>query len=546
MHWRQYLRIQTQDPPFLWRMVLGILAIGGVIGYAVQSLATFGEPVGSARITMAASQGENERALTLLEEILADDQVAFEEVLKAVAGLARQQRRLDQTSSNPGATMPAPRVVKIEETEVLGRIDAAPLSADKRRLLRTLWNSAIGDNVSLDELRSEALAKPPSRFSNHALGLLYESVNQTSRAANAYEREGQFPEAKESRERAMRLYASADDTSDLRRLIKRPEYADVTPTYALMSIAAEEGDWASVFWLIPRNEAERFALGPAALALFTGLCWFLFASQAGQVDEQSGARWWLCGLAVPLGVLSIWATHFFILWQEVQWGLVESSDVAGGLRFFIFGVGFREELAKLLLLLPLVPFLVKRGSELEVLIVSSCVGLGFAVLENEHYFSASYGSSTLGRFLTANFFHMAATGLIGLALVRGIWDPRTRAPETIGVFGIVVLAHGLYDAAISIPAFQEFSIFSSIIFILLAYQYFHELRSMRSQRQETVSLTANFLCGVSLLTAVTFVYLSAQFDFEMAALILAPEALSMALMAYMFLREMPNSLMGAR
>ena len=77
---------------------------------------------------------------------------------------------------------------------------------------------------------------------------------------------------------------------------------------------------------------------------------------------------------------------------------------------------------------------------------------------------------------------------------------------------------------------------------LLAYQFFRELRAMRIRRPETVTLTANFLCGVSLLTAVTFVYLSAQFGCLAAGNLLVPEAISMAAMAYMFLREMPNTL----
>jgi hypothetical protein len=55
-------------------------------------------------------------------------------------------------------------------------------------------------------------------------------------------------------------------------------------------------------------------------------------------------------------------------------------------------------------------------------------------------------------------------------------------------------------------------------------------------------LTANFLCGVSLVTAVTFVYLSGQLGAALAADLLVPELLSTALMVFMFLREMPGSL----
>jgi RsiW-degrading membrane proteinase PrsW (M82 family) len=252
----------------------------------------------------------------------------------------------------------------------------------------------------------------------------------------------------------------------------------------------------------------------------------------------------MCAVAVVLGALSIWPTHWLINWQEEVWSLEESENIARGIYYFVLGVGLREELSKLLLLLPLMPFIVRRGVELEALMVAACVGLGFAVLENSHYFDGDFGSSSVGRFLTANFFHMSATGLVGLAVFRGLRYPKQRGPEALAMFGVIVLAHGLYDAMISVPVLAEYSIASTLIYIFLAYQFFHELRSMRIERPDTVSLTANFLCGVSLVTSVTFVYLSSQVGPRMAALMLGSEVLAMAIVAYMFLREMPSSLVS--
>jgi protease PrsW len=197
----------------------------------------------------------------------------------------------------------------------------------------------------------------------------------------------------------------------------------------------------------------------------------------------------------------------------------------------------------LLLFLPLVPIIVKRGNELEAVIISACVGLGFATFENSAYFQSSLGTSSVGRYLTANFFHMAATGLIGLAVVRGIQHPRTKGPEALAVFGVIVFAHGLYDALMSIPSLADYSMISMIIYVLLAYQFFHELRGMRIERQETISLTATFLCGVSLIAAVTFIYVCSQLGFQLALRALGSQVLSTALMVVMFLREMPGALM---
>jgi hypothetical protein len=57
-----------------------------------------------------------------------------------------------------------------------------------------------------------------------------------------------------------------------------------------------------------------------------------------------------------------------------------------------------------------------------------------------------------------------------------------------------------------------------------------------------VSLSATFLLGVTLLTATTFVYLSATLGMFVAMETLASSVASLAVMVYLFLREMPETL----
>jgi len=306
---------------------------------------------------------------------------------------------------------------------------------------------------------------------------------------------------------------------------------------------AEQGAWREVWMRLPRMIYSRFLhLGPTSLAVFAGCCWLAFLLQALQVR---GIRDWRLGgalMAVGLGVLSIWPTSFFYLWQEIGWGLVESPDLVPGLRYNILGIGLREEFAKLCCLLVLMPVLIRMRSELTALLLSACVGLGFAIAENVNYFWASQGTATLGRFLTANPLHMALTGLIGLAMYRGLLWPKDWGPHALVTFGMMVCAHGIYDAMITIPVLMEYSIVSTIVFALVVYQFFHELRSLRTTGGDTISLSANFLCGVSLLTAATFVYLSATLGCAAAFDGLASGVLGMAVMVYLFLREMPESM----
>jgi hypothetical protein len=112
----------------------------------------------------------------------------------------------------------------------------------------------------------------------------------------------------------------------------------------------------------------------------------------------------------------------------------------------------------------------------------------------------------------------------------------------VAMFGLVVFAHGLYDAMIVLPALAEYSLLGTIVFALAVYQFFRELRDARARRPDTVSLTANFLCGMSLVTAATFVYLSATAGCAIAFDVLAEGVLGLAVMVYLFLREMPETL----
>jgi len=306
---------------------------------------------------------------------------------------------------------------------------------------------------------------------------------------------------------------------------------------------AQGAQWRQVWWAIPRYEFGRsWPWGTCVLAVLTGCCWLAFVLQALQMRGLRDSRLWLALTGVMLGMLSIWPTDFFILWQEYGWGLQDGPALAQGLRYNVLGIGLREETAKLLGLLPLMPFLLRERNALTALLVSACVGIGFALVENAGYFAFSGGADALGRFLTANPAHMTLTGLTGLAVYRGLRDPRVWGPQALAIFGVMVFAHGLYDATISLPALADYSILGTILFALLVYQFFHELRELRSARGETISLTANFLFGVSLVTAATFVYLSATVGCATAFDALASAVLGLAVMVYLFLREMPESM----
>jgi RsiW-degrading membrane proteinase PrsW (M82 family) len=322
-----------------------------------------------------------------------------------------------------------------------------------------------------------------------------------------------------------------------------PEPEPTIPHWERLDRLAAQRNWLALWGAIPRALVDRWLqIGAAALAVLTGLCWLAFSMQAIQPRSRSDWRTWMPPLAAALGVLSIWPTFFLIYWQKYVWGLEHSSELQPGLRDNVLGVGLREELSKLVCFLPLLPPLVRRRDELAALVVAGCVGIGFGMMENINYIAGSVGSGTLGRLLTALPAHMTLTGLLGLAAYRACVWPRECGPQFVAMFVVIVMAHGVYDALLSITVLQEYAFFSMLIFVGLVYQFFRELRPKQKLRVEPISLTANFLFCVSTVAAATFVYLSAAAGWKMAGDVLVAGIVGQGVMVYMFLREMPETM----
>lgn len=416
----------------------------------------------------------------------------------------------------------------------------AELPQERARLASVLLESIrAGKDEPSNALVNLASAEPPIPHANYALGQFYLSRRRLEEAAAAFEREARRPDAGRARDLVVHVYTILGDEEALRRLEADPSYAKHFDGWTRAESAARRGEWWRLFLMIPAAEYQRVELRYAVLAAMAAAVWLVFLLQAGQVPGPRSAGFALCLLAVVAGVLSIWPTVFAIYWQEEVWGLEESSELGPGLAFFIAGVGLREEVCKLLLFLPFVPVLVKRGNELEMLIVAGCVGLGFAAEENIGYFNISTGAS-IARFLTANFFHITMTGLIGLAICRAFKWPHEFLNDLPLVFVTVVVAHGMYDALISLPDLNDYSILAMTVYILLSYQFFGQLRGLRRPSHEVISLTATFLFGFASIVAITFVYLTYDFGMKPAADLLVFEMVGVGLIVIMFLREVPE------
>ncbi len=535
MNWKSYLRVRTHDPNFLWKMVATVLLVGGLLGILADALPSGADAL-ERQVQARSSRGESQVASEAFRRLIDDPRAPFEQVLDALGSFRREDA--DPESNR---VIPIQRIEAIDPQKVSQVISESDQPLEQKSLLESLWQS-LWQGEPDPKLIVMAAEEPPRRFANHALGVFWDDQQNYAAAARAFEKEGASPDAVRSRKSAVAAFLQAEDYESLLRLREQELYQDALPAWLNCELAARNSDWSRLWWSLPATLVQTLEPASVLLALITGAAWLAFVIQAGQPGSRQGAPWWMCVVAVLLGVLSVWPTLFLGFWQEKVMGLKESSDVIDGLKFFVVGVGLREETSKLLLFLPLVPWLAPRKSDLASLIVAASVGLGFAIEENVGYFSRTMGTASMARFLTANFFHMAATGLIGLAVMRAVRWGGAKILDAVAMFVIIVFAHGMYDAVLSIPEISQYQLGHSIVYILLAYQFFHELRGLRTNAPETISLTATFLFSVSLLASVTFVYIASQIGWKLAGDIVIGQSVAFGAMIYMFLREIPNSL----
>src|SRR5262249_20981405 len=289
-------------------------------------------------------------------------------------------------------------------------------------------------------------------------------------------------------------------------------------------------------WLWPAGYASTKPW-PIALAILSAVLWLAITTRLGRILDPAKGRALLYALAFVLGILSIYPTLLIsIIEEDIFHFRIIGQLVPDGI-YFIFGVGLREEAAKLLLFLPLLPVLLRRGSRIEAMTCGALVGLGFASEENIGYFSHGLPSTALARFLTANFLHMSLTALVALSVYDGKRGRSTPHDRFNVIFPLIVLIHGAYDFFLSDPGFSGFSLLSMLLLILVAQQFLRQLLVATSRFEEEGVLRL-FVWSLTLLTGASYIYATTLVGPWMAVRLIAVGSLGVAVLIYMFVREL--------
>jgi RsiW-degrading membrane proteinase PrsW (M82 family) len=379
---------------------------------------------------------------------------------------------------------------------------------------------------------------------HYAAGVFWLSRSMIDKAIDEFVLDVEHEDSESIRHRVIHLCMRYERWDTLARLVRDDEkFRETLGPYQQMHLLAHTGQWWPLFKRLPMHLWGDLDVILIGISLGIGSFWFLFLLKATQPGDRWKQHTGLCLLALFLGVLSVWPTVFCIYFQEDGWGLVEGSDPASVILYYVLGVGLREELCKLLLVLPLVPIIAKPNNGLRMLLIPACVGLGFAIEENMQYYDMSMMADVTGRFVSANVFHFMLTGMAGMELCWFWLYPKQRWQNFLGTFALVVLLHGGYDAVITLTEGDSILGMGSIaILILITYQFFRLLREYRKPQQSGVSQVFVYVMGVCVSAMVVVYYQTWVMGLSEAFNTLADELLFMGIMSVLFLREIPTVL----
>lgn len=529
-----FLYHASRSRMFLWSFALGMLALGAGIGFHLaQQRATHTDHLGE-RVLAAASLAaldENDDRLTSMSEVIAETPPKLLEALDAelaggkvplpdlIDGIPVMAVYFDAKGGEAAAEIFRQHYPKVE----------ANLAAD----YLAAWYGR--DPKAYDRIAASASAAPPPRLVHHVLGRLNYHSESYRAAYEQFRRDTDAATVRESRFWATRALAEEKDFAELARLQAQPEFAPYFDAHLQLKVAIGQKDWPAILRTVPLTQLATYRDSAFIIAILTGLAWGFFLAVLGDLPGPFSGRAGLCLLALLAGMVSTTPTLYLVILTEDIFNLSMGENLVQHFAFFTGGVAVREEVCKLLLFVPFLPILYRRDQELEVLIVASFVGLGFAMEENGSYFLFSAAAAAPGRFLSANFFHIALTGMNGLALYRACTHGWRGLNQFLLIFPVTVLAHGGYDTFLSSDQIEYGSYWAMAVYVLFAQYYLRTAHGLRpSGGHRTFSLTGALVFGISTVAAVVLAFQMSTLGAVAGATLMLSELLASALLLFLF------------
>jgi protease PrsW len=456
-------------------------------------------------------------------------------LIQAHALAKAYERVVAKEGENMGLPKPEPALDDVSIDLVLSEIPH-----DVALAARFLRATLAGDVAP--EIRSEvsdgAEREPPMPWANHLLAREAEAHDRMAEAAAFYEKEGvRFRERRGDVDAALRIWIQLDAWDTVRERLADPKVAEAAGPGPKYKLAVHDRNWRAAVRNLPALWTPSLRGTGIGMAAASALGWAFFCARLGKMGQRWRFRLPMYASAFVLGVLSVLPTVFLIAVEEAQLRLVETGDAARDVLFFVFGVGLREELSKILLFLPLLPILRRKGDKLDVLVCGALVGLGFAAEENLGYLAQENLSTGLGRFLTANFFHMALTGTLASAVDDFVSDRERHAEAFFRTSLFVVVIHGGYDFMLSHAEFGG-AYFAMMAFVFLTRLFLDAVDVARRRADRGITPLHAFVIAVAVVTGVSLAYAVLTVGAKGAFLVLGSGLLGQAIIVAVFVRSL--------
>jgi protease PrsW len=539
---RARLQRLTRDVPLLTRWGVGI-ALGGFLVAAL--MVRLVEPTPSELLAQflqrAGGSGAIEEYEQLLESLQNVDALAAADPTLPVSSLVEIAGWLHGFADHVTGLEDSMRLGEALD-HVLLAVQRTTLSEPEKQMLVAYVTARLSSEESQATVAKEALLaltkqQPPPQLVHELMGYLHLTQDDLPNALAAFEREGRRADAVRARDMVWQVALMLEDKEVLQDLWDREPYREqLAPTDREVVGSLTGNLWLQWTGILHR-QWQTASMYAVVVALFAALLWYVLLVRAG---GRSRWRWLWPLLPVLAGVASIWPTLLLLNYQTYVLGMVETDQFPQDLYFNIMGTGLREEAAKLLLFMPFLPWLLKRRSAGLAVLTGGLVGLGFSLEENVDYISR--GSDAWGRLLTANFLHIALTGMAGHALYVMFKTRFNAAMQFAMVFVMAVVMHGFYnwapDAASRLEYGQDLDLISIILLAVLASQYYELLAETLEPYHAPISVVSIFVIGSGLLVAAGFISSALAFDSMQALSSFGTSALGLIPIAVFHVRKL--------
>ena len=511
-------------------MLPGLVALGVTFAIALATAMLATQPTTDAERALSLEESKSfARAEAIYARVLREDPTVpvlldfISNHRRGVVDAARRQSE-GRAAREPGKAM-------MDDDAVESLLDELP--PELRLVARFVAARAPAPEVE-DAIAAGAAREPPVPWYNHVLGGVALRAGAMSQAAVFFIREGlAFPERSDDVDRAIGLFIEGNDWDEVRSRMADPRVVAAASPDTKAQFAVHERDWVRALkWYVV---GWRGRLTPSGLAMsgVAALAWAFFCARLGKLGQRPARRLAFYLTAFVLGVLSVVPTVALISLEEAKLRLVETGDTVRDLLYFVFGVGLREEASKLAMFALLLPFLRRWGDKLDVLICGAMVGLGFAAEENLGYLASGDIHTELGRFLTANFLHIAMTGTLATALDDFVSDPGERSSAFSNTALTVVGLHGAYDFLVSHREFGG-GYMAMVAFVFLTRVFLAAVQRARDRVDRGLTPLHAFVLATAVVTGVSAAYATVAVGPLEAATAMAEGLLSEAITVAVF------------